>query len=230
MPTGADAERLRRAQVGIRSLVERDLAAFFASLNLDRPERARDSLLEFVPVLVAQYGESAAVVAADWYDEVRAAERVRGRFRAEMQGSPYQDAVEPTVRRLAGALFTGNPGEALTGLMAASGKYALAAGRQTVIHSTDRDRWAVGWQRVVRSGACGFCRLLHGRGAVYKEHTVDFAAHKECNCAAVPSWDDSAPEVDVTVYAASRRTTGMTPAEKARHDALIQRAIDEYVD
>jgi hypothetical protein len=72
--------------------------------------------------------------------------------------------------------------------------------------------------------------MLHGRGAVYRESTAHFAAHKSCDCAAVPSWDPDAPEVDVRLYEASKRTTGMSEAEKARHNALIQRAIDEYVD
>lgn len=238
MVSRAEAERLRLAQSGIRALVERDLAAFFDALNLDRPEAARDALLDFMPALVAQYGEAAAAVAADWYDEMRAAERVPGRFRAQVQDSPYQDAVEPTVRRAAGALFTDNPAEALTALAASSGKYALAAGRQTIVYSTDHDPRTSGWERVVRSGACGFCRMLHGRGAVYKESTVHFAAHKECNCAAVPSWDPNAPEVDVAQYEASQRMTALREraatgdADAARqlekHNALIQRAIDEY--
>ena len=228
MVSPADAERLRLAQVGVRRLVERDLAEFWASLNLDRPEAARDALLEFVPLLVEQYGESSAAIAADWYDDQRDLAGVRGRFRADMASSPYLDAVEPTVRRAAGALFTTTPGEALVALTASSGKYALAAGRQTIVGATGRDPRASGWQRVTRPGACGFCRMLHGRGAVYRESTVHFAAHGECNCAAVPSWDASAPEVDVRLYEASKRTTAMTPEQKAEHNALIRRAIDQY--
>jgi hypothetical protein len=240
MVSRADAERLRQAQAGVRALVERDLRAFWESLNLSRPEAARDALLAFLPALVDAYGESAAAVAADWYDEMRAAERVPGRYRAHLQDSPYQDAVEPTVRRAAGALFTDSPGDALAALTATSGKYVLAAARQTIVYSTDRDPRASGWERVVRSGACKFCAMLHGRGAVYKESTVHFAAHKECNCAAVPSWDPDAPEVDVSQYEASRRMTALRERAASgdadavrqleKHNALIQRAIDEYVD
>jgi hypothetical protein len=226
--SSADAARLRQAQIGVRRLVERDLAEFFGSLNLGRPEAARDALLGFVPVLVAQYGESAASVAADWYDDVRASERVPGRFRALMQESPYQSAVTDTVRRAAGALFSDNPGATLLALSATTGKYALAAGRETITASTARDPRASGWQRVTRGGACGFCRMLAGRGAVYRDGTAHFASHGDCNCAAVPSWDPDAPEVDVTLYRASQRTTNMTPAQRERHNALIERAIGEY--
>lgn len=230
MVSPAEADRLRQAQIGVRRLVERDLTAFFASLDLSRPEVARDALLEYVPYLVETYGDSAAAVAADWYDEVRSAESVPGRFRALAQPSPYQSAVEETVRRAAGSLFTDSPAGTLTALLAPSGKYVLAAGRQTIATSTARDPRASGWQRVTRVGACGFCRMLSGRGGVYREATAHFAAHGDCNCAAVPSWDPNAPEVDVALYKASQRTTLMGPDQRERHNALIQRAIGEYAD
>lgn len=228
MVSAADADRLRLAQAGIRRLVERDLDAFFASLDLSRPERARDELLAFMPFLVSQYGESAAAVAADWYDEVRAAEGVAGRFTAVMAASPYLNAVDGTTRRAVGALFTDAPNETLVALRSAAPKYVLAAGRQTITASADRDPRASGWQRVGRGDSCRFCRMLIGRGAVYRERSVLFAAHKSCDCAAVPSWDPDAPEVDVRLYKASRRTTRMTPEQKAEHNALIRRAIEDY--
>lgn len=238
MPSTAEAQRFRVAQTGIRVIVERDLAAFWGSLNLNRPEAARDRLLRYVPDLVSTYGDSAAAVAADWYDEVRAAERVPGKFRAFMQPSPYQDATEPAVRRMAAALFTDHPDTMLTGLTATASKYVLAAGRETVTRSADRDPRASGWQRVTSGNACGFCRMLAGRGAVYKETSVNFGAHKSCNCAAVPSWDKHAPEVGVTEYTASQRMTALkeraaagdaaAQRQLADHNALIQRAIETY--
>lgn len=239
MVSSADAQRLRQAQIAVRRLAERDLTAFFGSLNLARPEAARDALLEYVPFLVQQYGESAAAVAADWYDEVRAAESVPGRFRALAQPSPYQSAVEDTVRRAAGSLFTDSPAATLTALTATSGKYVIAASRQTIAYSSDRDPRARGWRRVTRPGSCGFCRMLAGReGAVYTRQSVHFASHDDCNCASVPSWDPNAPEVDVPQYEGSLRTTALRLRASAgdqsaarqleQHNALVQRAIGEY--
>ncbi|GEL47412.1 hypothetical protein CHO01_25280 [Cellulomonas hominis] len=244
MVSQADGERLRQVQIAVRKLVRRELTAFFDYLNLSRPEAARDALLEFVPYLVEKYGDSAAAMAADWYDELRAAENVPGRFRALAQPSPYLDGVEGTVRRAAGSLFTDTPTAALGVLLGTTEKYVLAAARQTITTSADRDPRASGWRRITRAGACDFCVLLAGRGAVYKEHTVHFAAHGgatggECNCAAVPDWDPDAPEVDVKLYEASVRTTAWRLAAArgdqraverlAQHNALIQRAIAEYV-
>lgn len=243
MPTPAETEALRQLQEDIRALVIRDLTAFFGSIDLSRPEAARDALLEYVPFLVATYGEQAASLAADWYDDVRASEGVSGRFRAAMDVPDESEATEGLVRRAATALFTDAPLAALPMIQGKAAMYAIEGARQTVMTSTIRDPRASGWQRVTRSGACRFCRMLAGRGAVYKESTVHFAAHGgakggECNCAAVPSWDPDAPEVDVFLYEASIRTSdlrraaakGDTDAQRRldEHNELIRRAVDEY--
>ncbi len=238
MVSTADAAAFRQALVGVRVLVERDLKAFFASLDTSRPESARDQLLKFVPHLVSQYGEVAATFAADWYDEMRAVEGVPGRFRAAVQASPYQDATEGLARRAAGSLFDDDPGGALLTLTASAGKYALAAGRMTVATATVRDPQASGWKRVTRPPGCRFCRMLAQRGAVYKEATAFFASHGDCNCAAVPSWDPSAPEVEVFAYEASIRMSelrraaarGSRDAQRRirEHNDLIARAVEDY--
>lgn len=235
MVSQADAERFRQAQVGIRRLVERDLDAMWANIwskapsGPTQPYVVRDMFLQAVPVLVNRYGEDAAAVAADWYEEQRLVAGVGGAFRAVTAPSPYMDAVDGTVRRAAGALWTPNPEAMLVAVKASSGKYVLAASRATIQRNVARDPRAAGWQRVTRAGACEFCRMLAGRGDVYMESTVHFASHGDCNCAAVPSWDQNAPEVDVDLYEASKRTSLMSPEEKERHNALIQRAIREYV-
>jgi hypothetical protein len=188
MVSTADAQRLRRGQAGVRTLVDRDLAAYFASLNLARPERARDALLDFVPALVVAYGESSGTVAADWYDDQRAKVKAPGRFRAAVQDSPHLAAVPGLVRRAAGSLFTETPTSALTILTPTVGKYVLGAGRQTIAQASVRDPAARGWVRVT-GGGCDFCEMLAGRGAVYSEASADFESHAHCGCVAVPSWD-----------------------------------------
>lgn len=187
MPTSADTLRLRTAQRGIRALVERDLTAYFWSLDLTKPETARNELLEFVPYLVGEYGTIAADVAADWYDNVRAADLVGGRFRAIAFVPDQTEAAEGTVRRAAGALFTDQPDAALLSLLGPAGKYALSGSRDTVAGSALADPYAAGWQRIVRADACDFCRALAGAGEIYRD--PDFPSHGNCNCAAAPAWD-----------------------------------------
>lgn len=238
MVSHQDADRLRATQQGIRALVVRDLEQMFGSLNLSRPEAAARAVKAYLPALVQSYGEQAAAVAADWYDEVRAKDGVGGRFRAVMADSPYLDAVDGTANRAVGGLFTDRPGDTLLALQSTAPKYILAAGRQTIVTSTERDPRGRGWQRVTSGAACGFCRMLAGRGGVYRESSVHFAAHKACGCAAVPSWDPNAPEVEVEVYQASARMSGLRAAAArgdadaarrvAEHNALIRRAIEQF--
>lgn len=235
MVSPADAGQFRRAQLGVRRLVERDLDRMWQRIWSRIPSgptqaaNVRDAFLRQLPVLVNRYGEMSAAAAADWYDAQRALQGVSGAFSAPLQPSPYLDAVEGTVKRTAGALWTPRPDAMLTSLQPRVTKYVLAAGRQTVSRATEMDPRARGWQRIVRPGGCDFCRMLHGRGAVYTRKSVHFAAHTHCNCAAVPSWDPDAPEVDVDLYEASRRTTHMTPSQKAQHNAAIRAALDKYV-
>jgi hypothetical protein len=187
VPTRPDTEALRTAQSGITALVERDLTDHWSSLNLSRPEAARNELLRFVPALVESYGESAASVAADWYDDQRAAARISSRFRALAAAPTKAELIEAQVRFGAGHLFTATPEETLAFLLGSAQKYTLAPARQTVSQSAIRDPAAQGWARVTHGG-CEFCLMLAGRGAVYSEASVDFEAHGHCKCAAEPVW------------------------------------------
>ena len=235
MATAAEVQFIRAQNEAIVRLATRDLAAFWSTLDLSRPESARNALLRFTPVLVDQYGQAAASIAADWYEDVRAAERVRVPYRARVAEPVAPEVVAARTRYGAGHLFTDTPEVTQTFLASALTKYVLQPGRDTIVENARRDPAAVGWHRETRPSAsyasgCRLCRLLAQRGAVYKDTTVRFAAHGDCKCVGVPSWDANAPEVDAIAYVASERTSRMTPGQKARHNARLQRAIDEYVD
>lgn len=70
MTTRAQMQQLRDANRQIVELVSGELQAIFYSLNLNKPELARDALLELFPLLVDKYGPLAAQVAVEWYREV----------------------------------------------------------------------------------------------------------------------------------------------------------------
>lgn len=69
-------------------------------------------------------------------------------------------------------------------LRGASTRMVMMGGRDTVTSAVRIDSAATGWERVIEPGACGFCAMLAGRGAVYKEDTVRFRAHDHCHCIA----------------------------------------------
>lgn len=227
-PSLVEVERFRKANLGILSMVERDLNAFWSTLDLSRPDMARDALLEYVPALTTLYGEPAALIAADWYDELRAAERIPGRYRATMAAPFPAEYVRKRVKYGAGHLFTDSPNQMLPFLRTALSEYVLQPGRDTVQRSAIADPRASGWHRETRPtesypNGCSFCQMLAGRGGVYKWETAPFAAHGGCMCVAVPSWDANAKEVPVDAYVASVRTSNMSPEDR---DEYRRRAGD----
>lgn len=227
MPSASDVEALRAANRELVRRVERDLNGFWASLDLSKPERVRDALLRFVPALTTAYGDAAAVVAADWFDAVRASEGVPGRFRAGLAAAFPAEFVESRVRFGAGHLFTADPGQTLVFLAGAVQEYVLQPGRDTVARAAVEDPAASGWERRVRGDGCRFCRGLASRGAVYRKETAGFASHGHCTCVAVPSWDPNAPEVPAAAYVASEKSAAMSPEQRKRHTARVREWLDQ---
>jgi hypothetical protein len=188
-----------QANNGIADLVERDLLAFLASLDMGRPSAVQAALFEFVPALVSQYGDIAATVAADWYEELRAAEGVRGRFRAPLAPVVPVEQVNGRLgfaTRASGPLWAGDAAalSSFLGLMA--NEYALQPGRDTIVESAHKDNAA--YARVPEPGACKFCLKLASRGFVYSKSSVGDSKkfHGKCRCNAVPVWDETRARVE----------------------------------
>lgn len=188
-----------QANNGIADLVERDLMAFLGSLDLSRPAAVQAALFEFVPELVTQYGDIAATVAADWYEELRADEGVRGRFRAPLAPSVPVEQVNGRlgfVTRASGPLFAGDAAalSGFLGLMA--NEYALQPGRDTIIESARKDNAA--FARVPEPGACKFCLMLASRGFVYSKSSAGDSKkfHGKCRCNPMPVWDETRARVE----------------------------------
>lgn len=184
-------ERYRAATSELSGLVAAELAAYFAALDLTKPEATRNALLEFMPLLVAQYGQVAETLAMDWYDELRAASGEVGRFRAAapIAAAVTADRVESKVRYLAGHLWTPEPGAMLAGLTAATDKYVKQSGRDTIAWNAGRE--GVSYARVPKgTKTCAFCLVLASRDAAYaseksagsKKYGSDNEFHGHCDC------------------------------------------------
>lgn len=181
-------DQYRDANDGLSVMVKRELTGFFGSLDLTRPEAVRDALLEFVPLLVEQYGPVAESLAVEFYNEQRAASGNRGSFVAKAAtGGIPTGAVESKVRYLAGALWTPEPVKMLGGLLLAVDKYVKQPGRDTIAFNAKRE--GVAWARVPTGAkTCSFCLMLASRDAVYaSERSAKFKAdgekyHGDCDC------------------------------------------------
>lgn len=184
---------------GIATLVERDLLDFIGALNFERPDAVKLALFDFLPALVSEYGDVAAAVAADWYDELRSVEGVPGSFRAPLAPLVPDEQVNARLgfaTRASGPLFLGDSATltAFLGMMA--NEYALQPGRDTVMQAAHKDNAA--WARVPEPGACKFCLMLASRGFVYSKSTVGDARkfHGKCRCNAMPVWNETRARVE----------------------------------
>jgi len=188
-----DIERFRLANADLSERVRLELDGFFHSLDLTKPELARDALLEFMPILTDQYGAVAATMAAEWYEELRANSGASGRFRAVAAPGVPAEAVEAKVRFLAGHLWTPDPLAMLGGLLVAADKYVKQPSRDTMASNARRE--GVRFARVPTGAkTCAFCLMLASRDAVYasKKSAGDLGSghgdgyHGDCDCLVTP--------------------------------------------
>lgn len=223
MATPADVASFRSTQRDLVALALAELVAwweqFIASLTGDVPVVEMEA---FTAELVATYGDAAALAAVDWYDELREAAAVPGRFRARMADPAPRGQAAAVARWAAGPLFGGRPDQrqALEHLSGAVQRLVLQPARETVAANVDRDPADARWARVP-SGAttCAFCRLLASRGAVYhSEETAGGMAnsyHSACDCVPTPVWPGEAEPYDVDAlleeYNAARDQAGGDP-------------------
>jgi hypothetical protein len=189
VPSRADVDQLVDANRAVRELIGRDLQELWDSLDLASPAAVRDAVLAYMPVLVAQYGDVTATVAADWYSEIRLQARAPGKFTPVMAKNMPAEFVERGARTALAGLFAGGAGEALDRLVNVAGKYAAQSGRDTIIQSASRDRWKPRVARVPSGPTtCSWCLMLASRGGVYTslEKAGKFRKfHGHCDCQVV---------------------------------------------
>lgn len=215
-------EQYRRDSSQLSALVAKELADYFGVLDLSRPEAVRDALLEFVPLLVAEYGEVAAALAMEWYEQLRFESAATGSYvaAAVLASAITPERVEAKVRYAAGHLFDreyeakaadgslvvmqrpASPEKTLSVLTSATDKYVKQHGRETVAWNAQRE--GVRYARIPTGAkTCSFCLLLASRDAVYiseksagsKKYGADNQFHGFCDCEILPirSVDDYPP-------------------------------------
>lgn len=181
-----------------------------------RFEARREGLLEAVPALVGYYSEGSAALAADYFDEERAAARAPGRYTATLVIVDRTVKIRRGVAWAAEPLAEGLEAEAESRLAEVVHINTARPYRDTITQNTRLDPEAAGWKRIASGSACKMCRMLADRGAVYKKGTVRFAAHDNCSCTASPVWStDDSIEASVFQYGANGGRM-RTPAQRAR--------------
>lgn len=151
--------------------------------------------LRTIAAALGSRGSSAAIaLAADYYTDLREALDAPGSFNVPIVDAPLMADLERSVDLLTGDLMASLDsvvddiylGELATQLAAeAEGAAQTAAadfGIEQLFAAMDGDREAKGWARVVKIGACSFCRMLATRGPVYAtKASANFRAHTVVN-------------------------------------------------
>jgi hypothetical protein len=186
------APSVDQARADLELLISFALNDLYGAWPSGSAEDVRDALEDVLPDLVALYGPAAGALGADWYDELREAARVDGRFRAIVAEMPDLEATDTLAGWATGPLFQAEPDLNATRSQVAGGLQKLVGDmhRGTVIGSLTRDPAAKGWSRRTTGKSCTFCVKIAGRGAVYSARTANFSSHNHCDCLAVPEWGD----------------------------------------
>lgn len=157
------ADEIQMALGGLHLEVEETLTNFWRSLDLMNPAKARDELLEFMPMLLEQYGSKAASIAADWYDELRMEERIVDAFFSELAEIMPREFVQQRTRFGAGHLWTEAQDDTLLFLRGAITGWVSQAFNETLELNSINDLTSLGWARKPEPGACKFCLMLASR-------------------------------------------------------------------
>lgn len=207
----------RTAQEGIAALAVADLRRAWATLDPTDPPAATRAAIAAAVDTTAAYGDLAGLVAADFYDELRALAAPPGRFSATPAGPVPLGQVEAATRWAVGPLWSSEPDgdAALRRLSGSVRRLSLQPGRSTVWEASRSEgvRYAV----VPQIDACSWCLMLASRGAVYHSSQTarvsttlgrEAEYHDSCRCVIAPVWNDrDLPQINRDLAAEWRQTT-----------------------
>ncbi|WP_334152978.1 VG15 protein [Microbacterium sp.] len=185
-----DINRLTSETRAVLDEARRDLMSLAGQFDLANPAQVRDALLELVPMLVNEYGELAAVAAAEWYEDVRPV----GGFTTQLADVADEEAVRGSVQALAGGLWDDVPSDAIEQISASMQRHIKYSSRATIARNVAADPMRPRYGRVPKGAkTCAWCEMLASRGFVYvTEETagiIEDHYHDECDCEIVCSWD-----------------------------------------
>lgn len=207
----------------------RDLTKIMSRVDLGDPDAARDLLQAEMPSMIAVWGEAAATIAAEYFEELIDAPAV-------LADPVAPGAVESMVGWAVGPLYgvkqddgsvtPPDPGKARRNLEGGAQRYILNTGRNTIRYSAENTP-GVGWARVLQGEEnCAFCVVLSSRGGVYASAETAGAKstsgndprvqlgdawHSGCDCQIIAIRDDSdypegfSPDKYYDMYMEARR-------------------------
>lgn len=200
MPTTSEAQQ-QAASRAVIAAAAAEVTAGLLTVQVDDLAALADWIVDFLPGIAEEYGMAMAVLGASWYETLRDEAGVSGTFDPVLPELPDPYRWESMARWVT----AGNKAEVETLVQGGVQRTLMNMHRETVMDSVVADPEAAGWARFARPGACGFCRMLTSRGAVFTEKTAKFGAHDHCSCLAGPIWKGRGTARQVDAYRKSAR-------------------------
>lgn len=147
----------------VNRMAMEDLLDFMRVVSGMAPDQARSYLLEAIPVLVDTYGGAASELSVAWWDDLF--EGVEGVPATVVPTPPPVEQLTAQVRWGTAPLYSAASGDPTMRLASMVQQHIFGTQRNTVV---DNSRLlGVRYARHARGDACGFCRVVASRGAVY---------------------------------------------------------------
>ena len=214
----------REAQLALRAAMLRDLLSLWPLFQVT-DFGTFDAFATLATTLVIARNRDSAGLAAAYLGGFRIVEGEAGAVTTALATSPERAVVIEELRAtgLLGVLNARRAGFSVEAakrngwvrVAGSAGSLVLDGGRQTILHTTERDPMATRWHRVTSGDPCAFCRMLAGRGDVFNEGSVGFQAHDHCSCVPEPAYPGSRPTPAALQYRAEwdQATRGLSGTE-----------------
>lgn len=213
-PAGAELTTAHHAaQLAVRAGSLRNLVKLWRIVDPTDLTNTIDTFVQAAVLLAGSGFDQSAGVSSRYYSLFRRVEVGAGALPAaglaprppaaelagELRGAALKGIIDA---RRAGLTPELAKTRGLVRVAGALGKLILTGGRRTLLGISNRDPVALGWGRVTSGDPCAFCRMLAGRGAVYKtEKSADFESHDSCGCSAEPLFKGGRPPEQAAEYA-----------------------------
>ena len=214
MPAPQADQQQSQANTVIAAAAGAELASLWPQIDLAAPTAVAAVSLAYAAV-AAKWGMAAATSAAEHYDQVRAAQRINGIFRALPADPVPREITDKAVQ----SAFQADPAAVDTTsalpveervparLNDSIGRHVLEPARDTIVANGAKDpAKPKGWARVPTSDhPCAFCAVMASRTHLYSKraasglYTADGVRpdaeryHKGCSCIAVPVFKSLPP-------------------------------------
>lgn len=200
MATAAQVEAFRGGLASLLELARRDLLSVWGPLDYSDARSVAAVLEAAFPDLIQTYGSTAALLAVDFYDELRGVAPSVERFRSVMAEDVNVEQAQAKARWAIGPLFgVADPAQALNNLVLGTDHLVKQFSRDTIAKNTAKDPSRAMYARVPGGrDTCAFCLMLASRGAVYGSSSAAGEMNKyhgKCDCVPTPVWSaDDLPE------------------------------------